>query len=232
MKKNPTTSTASTRLPTTVATWLIATCAAIALSASGAYAQCAFNTPGKAKTLKSDLVRAYSACPSITFAAPNTSTETSTPACGPPVPLSNRFFDSEKGKCTIKSKAKVETPCKDGAVDSCMNVKIKAKCTHLLLPDGMSPENAGGWTLNTISRATFDDPLGGDMTVVDFPAKFDFPQAKNGKIKLKADTNSLLAGLFGAGSNLPACAYLEILGFSVVDPNGNVFAKQGVGAKP
>ncbi len=97
--------------------------------------------------------------------------------------------------------------------------------------DGVTPTSTPGWALNTVARATFDDNSSGDMTVIDFPAQFSFPQPDAGRMKLATDTNALLNNLFGPGSALPACTALQIISVAIADPAGDVFATMGTSSR-
>ncbi len=199
----------------------------LGLVARSAQAQCSFDEPVKAKGTKSSFVRAYAGCPSITFAAPNTSTMAGVPGCTPPFALSAFNFANDKSGCSFKSSHKYEDPCSDGSPTICANLKIGAKCNGVLEADQATPTNAPGWALNTVARATFDDNTAGDMTVIDFPAQFAFSQANDGSFKVKSSTNILLENLFGPGSALPGCTAIEIISVAIADPSGNIFAKIG-----
>jgi hypothetical protein len=196
-------------------------------TASTASAQCNFNMPGKAKGLKSDMARAYIPCGSgITFSTPNTASNAGTPACSPPTTYSTFQF-SEKGKCSVKSSAKAEQPCKTGTPGDCSNVTLQAKCSGVVNQDGQTPISGPGWLLNTLARATTDDKANSDQTIIDFPASFKFPDASKGKLKLKSDTHTLLALLFGPGNELSVCTQLETLQVRIVDPLNRPFANIG-----
>ena len=202
-------------------------------SVSIASAQCAFNAPGKAKGLKSDMVRGYAPCgTSVTHPNANTGGKTGTPGCTPPTPYSEYSFDKKKGKCSVKSKAKLEVPCSDLSGINCVNVSIQAKCAGILAPGGVTPATGPDWTLATFARATLEDEIFGDQTIVDFPAAFFFPDANKGKLKGKFDTNGLLKRLFGAGNHLAECTSLETLHFRIIDPDAQIFATQGSAARP
>jgi len=213
---------------------MLAGLAIIGFTAGSALAQCNFNEPGKAKGLKISLVRSFAGCPGITFAVPNTSTSTGggTPGCTPPFAHSEFKFNA-KGSCSIKTSQKLEAPCStgDGTYD-CANLSIQVKCKGVVANDGVSPisspGNGDGWGLNTVARATFNDRDRGDMTIIDFPARFPIPPAKKGKMKMKDDTNNLLVNqLFGAGSELPGCTAIQLLSIAVADNAGNIFAVPG-----
>ena len=201
-------------------------------TASTASAQCDFNYPNKAKGLKSDMVRAFVPCGSgITFAAANTASQSGTPGCAPTTTYSSFQF-SDKGKCSIKSKHKLESPCSTGSPFDCSNLTLQAKCSGVTIADGVTPIQGPGWLLNTLARATLDDRQNGDQTVIDFPASFEFPDASKGKLKLKADTHGLLTLLFGPGNELSACTQLETLQVKIVDPLNRPFATMGSSSRP
>lgn len=83
------------------------------LPLQSALAQCDFDAPAKARGLKSDMVRAFVPCGSgITFASPNTAAASDTPGCTPPTTYSDFLFN-DKGKCSVKSSDKLESPCKN-----------------------------------------------------------------------------------------------------------------------
>jgi hypothetical protein len=204
--------------------------AVLGFFAGSASAQCSFNSAGKAKGFKTSMVRAYSSCPGITYASPNSSTMAGVPTCAPPVALSVFKFNS-KGKCDVKSGHKLENPCSDPGSSVCSNLTLSVKCSGITQADGVTLDSSPGWNLNTIARATFDDNSNGDMTVIDFPAQFPLGQAASGKLKGKFTTNELLVGLFGPGSALPGCTQIELLTIKIADPAGNLFASIGSGSR-
>ncbi len=79
-----------------------------------------------------------------------------------------------------------------------------------------------------VLRATLDDPVTGDMTVVDSPTRFNATPSSAGSLKLKIRVSELLAG---AGcffvNSLPTCMQSEIVSVGVVDPDGDLFAVLG-----
>ena len=151
-----------------------------------AYAQCSFDGPAKAKGLKADLVRAYAACPGVTFAAPNTATMAGVPGCTPPTPLSEFLFDDRKGRCSIKWRQKIERPCSTGTGVDCSNLSIDVTCRGVTDAGG-DPIESGVWSLHVVRRSTLADASAGDLTVIDFPAQFFFDPPGRGKISLRVD---------------------------------------------
>ena len=195
-------------------------------TAGPAMAQCAFNDAGKAKGVKVSFVRHYSACPGVTFVAPNSSTMAGVPACTVPTPTSTFRF-SAKGGCSVSTGQKLESPCKTGTGIDCSNVSIKGKCGGITESDGVTPISSGVWSLGAVARLTINDNSSGDMTLIDFPVQFAFNPPNKGKLGLKSDTNTLLNNLFGPGSELPGCSSVELVSMSIQDPSGNIFAKVG-----
>jgi hypothetical protein len=195
-----------------------------------AYAQCAFDVPAKAKIIKSSLVRAYASCPGATFASPNTTTMAGVPGCAPPTPNSAYEFDDAKGACTLSMKHGIETPCSDGIAPSCSSVRIVLKCSGIRDPGGATLTSTTGWSLGLVHRATTNDASNGDMTILDIPFQLTLPDPENGKLKMTFDFGPCtgpLCPLFGPSASLPACASLEILSATLLDPDGNAFARLG-----
>jgi hypothetical protein len=213
------------------ALFTVAAVAALGAYASVASAQCSFDEPAKAKGLKSSLVKAMASCPGITFPSSNTSTMAGVPGCATPFELSAYKFDNDKGSCSLKTTHKVEAPCSTGNPTPCSNLGLSVKCAGVNNADGVTPNNQSGWNLNTVARATFDDNSNGDMTVIDFPAQFPLAPASGGKFSGKFDTNTLLNGLFGPGSELPACTAIQLVSVGIADPAGNIFATMGTSGR-
>jgi len=208
----------------------LAAIALVGFTAAGASAQCDFNGPGKAKGIKSSLIRSFAGCPSVTFPGPNSQTGGGTPTCAPPYAHSGYLFDEVKGKCDFSAKAKLEDPCAFNGTGPCMNLSLKIGCSGVLRDDAITPVNGdddAGWALSTVSRATLNDPDNGDMTVIDFPVNVPMSIPKSGKFSAKTDTNHIL-DLLGLPA-LPSCAQIEVLSLSVQDPGGNPFAVIGSG---
>jgi hypothetical protein len=208
--------------------------AMLSFIASTAMATCTFNEPFKAKGLKSDMVSAMTPCGGTSGAAINTASSTGIPGCTPPVALSSYLFGA-KGKCSIKSKAKAEAPCKttDFADPSCSDITLKLSCSDILRSDGTTPVGGvddDGWSISTLARTTFEDinGAGDEISIIDFPLQFPVPEPAKGKVKAKVSANSLL---IGTGGLLPACSAIEILNLVLVDPNGDPFAQMGTSTR-
>ena len=197
-----------------------------------AHAQCNFDAPTKARGFKSSMVRAYDACTTSNTAVDGGVAD----GCNPPTVLSAFQFSDSKSSCTVAIRSNFQSPCKWGwGAVACNNPIISLKCRGIVGSDGVTPIGSPGsaqvWTLEVGNRATFEDPVGGDMTAMDSPvAQFLIPPARNGKLKLK--THSFRLDSFGECSGLnvcglPGCSVLEISGVRLVDPEGNVFAVTG-----
>ncbi len=213
---------------------------------------CTFDTSAKAKSGKTNFVRAFAACGgSITFPSPNSFiAATLTDACAPATPLSVFQF-GPKGACSVKSKLKTffnqqiavdeANACfPDDSVPSCSVITTKAKCQDIRNADGTTLINEtadqagkGGWKLTAFARATFDDRLGGGaITSIDFPVTFRFPPAKKDRLKAKFNANAALFDLLGFGSALPPCTQFETLDVAILDSNFSPFARRGLDAGP
>jgi len=215
---------------------LIVSIAIVLAAPSTGHAQCSFDAPAKAKGLKTSLIRAYNPCPSPTLAAPNTVASSGVPGCvnfsGAPVARSAFTFDDKKGRCSLKTSAKLESPCSTGTGIDCSNWTVTAKCSGILGLDGATPISGGAWFLNMVIRMTMNDPDGGDMTVYefpvyDFPIKLPFDEPRRGSMKLRADTTPLLNFWFGPNFALPGCTAIELLSVAIADPGGDIFAVMG-----
>jgi len=215
----------------------LASICAIALTAlvsTDALAQCAFDTPAKAKGFTASFVREYKACGSFTtFPFPNTVTTSGTPGCTPPFPLSAYGFDDAKGSCSIKWKQAVKQPCPDGSPDACSTIALKLKCSGLLEPGG-ALDSSEGWGLRLHVRATLEEPGSTAKTIVDDATRIDLPQASNGKASLKAilpeactSGGCLFTLPFGLPTALPRCSTFQVLSVAIVDPAGDTFATLG-----
>jgi len=215
-----------------IVTLAVATSFALLLASTTASAQCAFDGPAKAKSVKVSMVRSFAACPSLTFPGPNSVTESGDLACAPPYAQSDYLFDDKKGACSVKWGVKREDPCSFNSVTRpCLNASISVKCTGVLRNDSTLVNGVAdaGWALNYVYRATVNDPDNGDMTVVTVPASVPLSVPKNGSMSVKADTNHLLSDL--GVSSFPACAQISIVSLRIVDDNGNPFAEPGVGTR-
>jgi hypothetical protein len=193
-------------------------------------AQCAFDAPAKAKSIKSSFVRTYASCPSGTFPAPNSSTMAGVAACASPNPNSDYLFDPE-GSCSLVIKHQTFEECPDELGGPCTNIRTLAKCRGLLEPDGLTLSESPAWELGLVVRLTYEDDPNGDMTVVDLPFRVPFPQptspgALNGRFNL-----GTCMDVFPCFNHLTACTQIELLSATIYDADGNAFAKLGSSAR-
>lgn len=207
---------------------------ALSFSASMASAQtpfCQFQHPKSAKQTKSSLVQAFVSCNNPGGNTPNATTEGGVPTCAPPETYNEQagspgsgwlWGPSSKGDITFKSaKNKVTNDADAG------DLAIQLKMSGIIDAGGAA---SGPGSLSTVARATLKDRMGGDMTVVDFPAGFGI-SAISGKISLKTSANQLLVTQLGQPA-LPGCTSIEVVDVKVVDENGNNFASMGTFLPP
>jgi len=230
----------------------LAAAALVALYAGSASAQCAFDV-APAKGVKGSMVRNYAPCPGTESGGDTTTnTEGGTEACAPVYPYkgaavaATTYNFGPKGKCDVQTKATLVADCStvtNGAgaplglgATPCHVTYVKSKCSDIMRANGTSPVDGitdTGWTLATLTRATFDDASGGDMTVIDFPVTFTYDQPKKGKILLKANSAEVLKPMVGVNNaDLPACTSLEIVDVTIKAPGGLPFAKLGGATVP
>jgi len=205
----------------------------VGISASSALAQCAFQHPKKAGKFQSNFVQAFVSCGNPGGNSPNSTTEGGVPSCKPPETFSAQAgntgtgwkWDPAKGQGQVqfKSQKVSKTPgvTPANSTDLSVNVKLKG------ILSGPGPANGTG-ALATTARATFNDRMNGDMTVVDFPANFPIT-VTNGSGKLKTSADALLNGISQPG--LPDCTSIETVSITITDPNGDTFANTGTFAK-
>jgi len=206
----------------------------VGISASSALAQCAFEHPKKAGKFQSNFVQAFVSCGNAGGNSPNSTTEGGVPSCKPPetfstqsgnTPGSGWQWDELKGQGQVQFKAlKVSknlavTPA--GSTDLSVKAKLKG------VVDSVGPANGTG-ALSTVARATFNDRMNGDMTVVDFPANFPLTLT-DGKGQIKTSADALLNGISQPG--LPDCTSIETVSITITDTNGDTFANTGTFAK-
>jgi len=200
----------------------------VGISASAVFAQCAYEHPKKAKKLQSNFVQAMVSCGNPGGNSTNTTTEGGVPACKPPETFNQQAgsppggwtWDELKGQGQVQIKAaKIVPPITppDGG-----DLAIKMKIQGVL--DQNTVAAAGAGQLATVARATLNDRMNGDLTVVDFPASFPFTMT-GGKGQVKTSADALLNGI--GQPSLPHCSSIETVSITVVDPNGNTFANIG-----
>jgi len=200
----------------------------VGISASAAMAQCAFEHPKKAKKFQSNFVQAFVSCGNAGGNSPNATTEGGVPTCKPPEtfnqqagsPPTGWMWDELKGQGAVQFKAASIKPPITPADGGDLKVKVKLKG----VVDANGPANGTG-ALATVARATLNDRMNGDMTVVDFPANFPLTLT-GGAGQTKTTADALLNGI--SQPSLPHCSSIETVGITIVDQNGNTFANVGV----
>ena len=238
----------------------LAVIAAVGFYAGSASAQCTFGFdggtpetsrgPAPAKGVKGSMVRNYAGCTSTEHPTANATTESGTDACQPVIPPGagggTDYAYAAKGKCTVQTQAKLLKDCskaEDAAGNSlgldtrpCHVTFVRSSCKGIVRADGVTPINGAvdaGWELATLSRASLNDPSGGDMTVIDFPVAFTYSDPEDGEMEVDSSSAEALVPLVGAnGAALPACTSIEVVDVKIKDPDGNSFAKLGGATVP
>jgi hypothetical protein len=195
-----------------------------------AKAGCDYEHPRKAKQFKCDLVQAFISCGNLGGNAVNTTTAGAVPACAPPQTPNQQVGTPPNGWqwWEQRSTGKLQFRTIQGAGGNTGDLKVKLRLRKIL--DGTGGLASGSGTLSTLARATIEDTvvsspgMGTDLTVIDFPAPFPFPM-NNGNATLNTTANTLLQGL--GIPPLPGCTSIEVVDLTVLDPNGNAFAKCG-----
>jgi len=196
------------------------------------------------------MVRTYAPCPGEDHPNVNATTESGVDACSPVTPPSDgvvgtAYSFGPSGGCSIATKASVLKDCSTAADSSgqplnlparaCHITKVSGKCKGIVQADATVPINEAddGWQLAVVGRASVDDGVGGDMTVVDFPMSFYFSTPKDGAMSIDATTAEALLPMFGPKlAALPACTSLEIQDMTIRDPQGRLFAVPGDATAP
>ncbi|HXC52613.1 MAG TPA: hypothetical protein VN634_17150 [Candidatus Limnocylindrales bacterium] len=210
--------------------------------------------PAPAKGIQGSMVRAFTSCGSTEYPNGNATTESGTYACQPITPPTAPPFSPDPtpydfaatGKCTAKAKAALIKDCSTttNAAGASLGLRsgpchvtyVSGSCTGILRPDGVTPINGtldDGWEFATLSRATFDDRDGGDMTVIDFPVAFSYSMPHDGKMEFDSSSAEALLPLVGPnGAAMPACTSIEFVDWKIKDPEGATFARLGGATVP
>jgi hypothetical protein len=188
-----------------------------------------FEHPKKATKFESSLVQAFVGCNNPGGGTPNTTTEGGVPACDVETaddrdgnPANGWHWDSSKayGSVTVYNRC-------TGAGDFGIKLKLSG------ITDGNGVPFNGTGTMAMVVRLTVKDPVGGEMTAIDYPLEFAF-HVLNGITLVATSVNAMLNddGL----PPLPNGTSLELGPVSLYDPgllevrdsNGNPFARPGV----
>lgn len=201
------------------------------------FAQCAFEHPAKAGKIQASLTQAFVFCsPDGTGSGgvlPNDHTEGGIPACSPP-----ETFGQQAGNYTtawrfhpLKGTGQVQLKTSRAFPPSVLNppgnsadVAVELKLHGVF--DGLGPASGTG-RLVLYVRATLDDRVGGDMTIVDGLLSAPVSLAL-GNAAMKTSIDSMLNDAPLNQPGLPACASLELLFVAVDDANGDDFAHAGL----
>lgn len=173
----------------------------------------------RAKQIKASMVPAFVSCGNPGGNTPNGHTvDGSVPSCAPPQKLSSYGFKPGcSGKCTTTIKAAAKT-CEG---QPCCCISTTVGCSGIVESD-LSPAN-GNFSLDLLLRLTENDPLGGDMTLIDIP--FTQPMTvTEGKLKFKGGCLPMPSQL----GVIPKCSAVEVVDAAIRDPNGDRFAVFGV----
>jgi len=200
-------------------------------------AQCAFEHPRKAGKIQASLTQAFVFCsPDGTGSGgvlPNDHTEGGIPACSPPETFGQQAgnygtawrFSPLKGTGQVELKtSRAFPPNVLNPPGNSADVDVKLKLHSVF--DGLGPASGTGH-LVLAGRATLDDRVGGDMTIVDFALSAPV-SLTSGNAAMKTSIDSMLNDTPLNQPGLPACASLEIFFVAVDDPNGDDFAHAGL----
>lgn len=212
---------------------VVSAAAILSLALAGvARAQCTMEIPGKAKSIAVAFVPAYVQC-----TAPNIATQDGLPACKPPTTehvLSSSppggwlwrdptSASDKRASGTLQLKAaknKLTGPLNPpGTADVAVSVKL----ADVFDENGAATSNGG---IYFDLRITSNDPVNGDLTVVDLPLATSLTVAA-GKTKKKTTLNVILNTVLGI-HGFPACSSVQLRSAVIRDPNGNAFAEMGL----
>jgi hypothetical protein len=201
-------------------------------------AQCVPGSGTIAKKFQADFGQAFVTCGDPGGNTPNATTEGGWPACQPPQTFNQQAGDPANGwRLGPKGKGSLQITASSAPLNgySALNppgdtsdLAIKFKLKGVEDAGGPTSGPSGQGKLTMWIRITLADRVGGDMTVEDFPADFSFTLA-NGAAEMKTSLDTWLNGTGKLG--LPLCANVEVLEISVLDENGNKFAKPSLGAQ-
>lgn len=229
--------------------------ALLAVSATSADAQCAFDTGLASTSFASSMVRSYAACPSTETPVANTNTRGGRQACSPVLPLESagdstvyRFAGNNSG-CKVTINAYKRTNCATnysswfgGAnlglpTGPCQATRVRLACRGIVEGDGITPINTidQGFSLSLLLQLSVNDQAGGDMTALDVPISVVLPIAPlPGRLTLNTSLQALLVPIPGFGTSgaaLPTCTTIRLVEVRIADPFGLPFAEVGVSTR-
>ena len=190
---------------------------------------CKIDLGKRTRGIKGDLVRRLATCPIGSIPAPNSSTAYGLPSCALPSALSSRDFQADSGGCTISVAQKAQ-PCASMPSQTCTPVTLKLRCRGIAETGGVALVDELGWRLRITVRATLEDALAGDVTVVDFPSEVVLPSIEDGTVKLTTVLPELMISTMpGDALGLPACSSLQVIDVVLVDAAGRHVRRSGYG---
>ncbi|HYC53645.1 MAG TPA: hypothetical protein VEL28_01730 [Candidatus Binatia bacterium] len=226
-------------------------CVAIVWS-EAAHAQCDFDIGALTTSFSSSLVRSYAACPSDTHPITNVETVGDVDACEPVTPTEDEFGDSThysfaaaSSRCTVKLNATRVTNCSTYGAPwfqtpgltpgPCQALRVRLDCRGIVQDDDATLITAisdAGWRLDTVFRFTRNDPVNGDMTVIDFPLSFDADIPLPGRLRIDQSANSVMRVLTNAAeAKFPPCSSVQLVEMRLRDPASRIFAEIGLSTR-
>lgn len=223
------------RCPGRLAT--IATIVVLGAARSPVAAQCLFDrptAPGGSKTARfeSTLVQGFVICSDFDY-HPNTTTQGGLPACKPPETWDDLAGFSANGwrfdQFGHQSWGRVRLDRVSGAFTNPPGTRdMRVRLWLKKIVDNTGLPASGTGSLSIFFRATFNDPVNGDLTMSDFGTSAQFTLT-NGTVDPSPFTTTLGAMLNAQPlPRLPDCASIEVLYLEVRDENGHTFAVPGV----
>ena len=201
--------------------------------AAGAHAQCAFPHPVKARKVQFSLVGGFGGCNNAedNYTEPNAVTANGIPACAPATAYHQAgypddwIWDATRGKGLVQFKARTSAPVNPlnppgNTTDLGIAVKIKG------VAEGYGFPATGDGSFTIYLQQTGRDRANGDLSAPYFLQAPLHVERGSGKVKTTVDT--LLNGTPTNQPGLPHCANVALLGATVIDPNGNWFARSGL----
>jgi hypothetical protein len=210
--------------------WLVVA-AGLSLAGGSAVAIAAYNTPSKAKTIKTDMVVAYHVCSGTPNATMFFGT-TPLPGCTPPSPMT---ADHAAHLVTFGPKGSMNLAVALGSGD----IKVAVKGSDIMdngSPASINLKAAASSVISTVNSCanmagatsppapgTGVDCTGQDLSFL-FSAVIGIPCVA-GKCSLKSSINTIIgAGAITTGS----LANTQISGISVKDPDGDIAFTSGL----
>ena len=206
----------------------------ICATASPVAAQCAFDRPTAAAVARtgnyqSTLIPAFVNCGGVGGNPPNTSSSAGAPGCKPPETLNQQSGSPPNGwrfsQVPGQSWGRVRLDRISGTFfvpPGTRELRIRLWLRKII--DAGGPANTTG-SLELGLRATFDDPVNGDQTGIDFPVVIPVTLVA-GNVTVVTTLGTVLASI--ALPRFPDCTMFEVVSVRVLDPNGTAFAVPGV----